>query len=112
MTLETIKAPAQLCRYCGDEMPAQPSTPGRPRQFCTRRCGRAWHILKERFERAHAAEEKREQNEYEQDWRWYGKRAADKARREARKRYAERERMRQQILQAPWKEKEKTNGRS
>jgi hypothetical protein len=105
MTLETFKAPAQLCRYCGTKMPPQPNSRGRPRSFCKARCRRDWHILKERFERERATDEQREQWNYERDWGWYGRRVADKARRSARKRLAAWQLERERILAAPWKEK-------
>jgi hypothetical protein len=98
----TLKAPATRCRYCGTEMPAQPSSPGRPRTYCSRRCRRAWHVLKEAYEREREAEEKGEANYYQMTRGWYNKRECDRLARERAKVAEERERIRQRHLAAPW----------
>jgi hypothetical protein len=102
---EALKAPTRLCRYCGDEIPAQPSSPGRPRAFCSRRCSRGWHGLKERYEREREADERSEADYYQMTRAWYGKRECDRLAREREQCNEDRERIRQQHLEAPWKEK-------
>jgi hypothetical protein len=103
---ETLKAPATRCRYCGTEMPAQPSSPGRPQIYCSRRCRRAWHVLKETYEKEREAEEVHEREYYAATRRWWDKRTCDKRARERAERAEERERIRQQHLEAPyaWRE--------
>jgi hypothetical protein len=101
-TGETLKAPARRCRYCGAEIPAQPSSPGRPRAYCSRRCSRDWHTLKEHYERERDADERSEADYYQMTRAWYGKRECDRLARERAKRNEDRERIRQRHLEAPW----------
>ena len=77
MISATLKAPERSCKGCGAEIPAQASGPGRPREFCSRRCRRDhYHRLEQaQIERERAEEKERRQREYEE--RVYGKRAAD-----------------------------------
>jgi len=82
-----LKAPARECRGCGGEIPAQPSAPGRPREFCTRDCRSGYHRRKERAEIERERREARERDLFELDVRWYGIR-------EARRRAKERGRSR------------------
>jgi endogenous inhibitor of DNA gyrase (YacG/DUF329 family) len=71
-----MKAPARACRGCGTDIPAQSSGPGRPREFCTRRCRRDLHHAQEQasIERERAEEQERQRFEYERYH--YGTRAA------------------------------------
>lgn len=72
-----MKAPERPCRGCGTLIPAQPSSRGRPRQFCTAECRPSFHYERERerleVERRAAWERAR----YRLDLRRFGKRKAD-----------------------------------
>jgi hypothetical protein len=73
----SLKAPEKTCQGCEATIPAQPSGPGRPRTFCSRRCRRDYyhHAEQAEIERERAEEKERRTQEYET--RIYGKRAAD-----------------------------------
>ena len=84
-----LKAPARECRGCGVEIPPQPHGPGRPREFCTRRCRRDFHHRREQAEIEHERVERERAARYELEKRWWGKRRADqlaKEREETRRR--------------------------
>lgn len=73
----SVKAPETSCRACGLTIPAQPSGPGRPRQFCSSVCRRRWHYgMQVAVERAARLEEEAKRS-YESDKRRYGKPIAD-----------------------------------
>jgi hypothetical protein len=99
---EAFKATERSCRYCGEEMEPQVSSPGRPRIYCSRRCRRGWHALKEAYEREREAEEAGEREYYRMTRGWYNKRECDRLARERAKVAKERERIRQRHLDAPW----------
>ena len=44
------KAPERPCKGCGATIPAQPASPGRPRQFCSRSCRRDYFHQREKDE--------------------------------------------------------------
>lgn len=74
--------PDRRCRQCGADLPPRKPGPGRPRVYCSRECSRTWHYARE-SERLEA--ERRvnwETARYEADRRIYGKREADRRRRE------------------------------
>ncbi|CAN5873679.1 hypothetical protein BH23ACT5_BH23ACT5_09860 [soil metagenome] len=73
-----LKAAERRCRGCGTLIPAQPSGPGRPREFCSQPCRRSWHHDRERERERAAQAEVGERNRYARDLRYYGKRAADR----------------------------------
>jgi hypothetical protein len=77
-----MKAPEKTCQGCEATIPAQPSGPGRPRTFCSRRCRRDYYHRLEQaeIERERAEEEERRRREYEE--RVYGKREASRRARE------------------------------
>ena len=81
-----MKAPERACRGCGSTIPAQPSGPGRPRVFCSVRCRRDFHHGLERERELDAKAEAREEMLYARDRHFYGKRQADRRRRERQKR--------------------------
>ncbi len=84
MTSDTaLKALERPCRECGTTMPAQPSGPGRPKEFCGFRCRRTWHSRQERAAEQRARDEEKERHRFETDLRFYGVR---EARRRARER--------------------------
>ena len=72
-----LKAPARECRGCGVEIPPQPRGPGRPREFCTRRCRRDFHHRQEQAEIERDRVERERTARYELEKRWWGKRHAD-----------------------------------
>jgi hypothetical protein len=63
-------------------LPAQPSGPGRPREFCSDDCRGRWHYTRTRERREAERREARERARYEFDLRVFGKRHADRAARE------------------------------
>ncbi len=71
-----LKASERPCRGCGQVLPAEPSGPGRPRVFCTRRCRRDFYHRQEQaqIERERAQERERRLRATEESW--YGKREA------------------------------------
>ena len=71
-----LKAPARTCRGCQTTIPEQPSGPGRPKEFCSRRCRRDFHHAQEQasIEQERAEEQERLRQEYET--RVYGPRLA------------------------------------
>ena len=73
----TEKAPERPCRSCGTTIPAQPSGPGRPREFCSIRCRRSFHHGQERERELAEQREEWERNRYGLDRRYYGKAKAD-----------------------------------
>ena len=74
----SLKADERPCRNCGELIPAQPSGPGRPREFCSSRCRRSWYHERERERELADRLEARERAWYELDTRIHGKRAADR----------------------------------
>jgi hypothetical protein len=46
-----MKAPERPCKACEATIPAQPSGPGRPKLFCSRRCRRDFYLVQEKAER-------------------------------------------------------------
>jgi hypothetical protein len=95
---ETLKAPPRPCRFCGAEIPEQPSSPGRPRAFCSRKCSRQWHGLKERYEREREEEQEIERALYRRDLHMYGEKGADSLARKRQKELAAREERREATL--------------
>ena len=81
-----LKAPERPCRHCGETIPAQPRRPGRPREFCTRRCRRDFHYQREQSEIEVERREAEGRRMYELDVHYYGVR-------EARRRAKERARV-------------------
>lgn len=75
-----LKAPERPCKGCDAMIPAQARTPGRPRQFCSRSCRRAYfhRLEKEELEREQAAEraEQWERNTFKTDVWHHGTREA------------------------------------
>jgi hypothetical protein len=81
-TTTVLKVDERPCRQCGATLPAEPSSPGRPRAFCNSRCRRTWHSKQEREAEQRARDEERERRKYESDIRFHGKREADRRARE------------------------------
>jgi hypothetical protein len=84
-----VKAPERSCRHCGETIPAQPRGPGRPREFCTRRCRRDFYHQQEQATLNRERAEEWERRRYELDVAYYGKRKAKrlaKERAESRRR--------------------------
>lgn len=77
-----MKADKRPCRGCGSAIPAQPSGPGRPREFCSDDCRGRFHYTRVRERREAGRREARERALYEFDLRVFGKRAADRSARE------------------------------
>ncbi len=75
-----LKAPERPCRGCDATIPAQPRGPGRPREFCSRSCRRAYFHQQEKneLERERAAEyaAKWERETFERDVYNHGRREA------------------------------------
>jgi len=88
--MPALKAPERPCRACGGTIPAQPSGPGRPRDYCSRKCRTDYHHRQEQaaIARERAAEVERRRFEYER--RVYGKREADRLARERARNRSER----------------------
>jgi endogenous inhibitor of DNA gyrase (YacG/DUF329 family) len=99
---ETLKAPPRPCRFCGTEIPEQPSSPGRPRAFCSRKCSRRWHGLKEHYEREREKEQGVERGQHEWEKRLHGEKRADSLARKRQKEIAAREKAREAFLERPW----------
>jgi len=58
-----LKAPQQPCKGCDTTIPAQPRGPGRPREFCSCSCRRAY------FHRQEKAElERQRQRQWAEEW--------------------------------------------
>jgi hypothetical protein len=76
MSDPAMKAPERSCRGCGTPIPAQPSGPGRPREFCTRDCRSGYHRRKEQAEIERERREARERDLFKIDERFYGVREA------------------------------------
>jgi endogenous inhibitor of DNA gyrase (YacG/DUF329 family) len=55
----SMKAPERPCRHCGATLPAEPSGPGRPKLFCSRRCRRDFYLLREKADRERERDEER-----------------------------------------------------
>lgn len=75
--LMTQKAPERPCRSCSAPIPAQPSGPGRPREFCSTECRRSFHYDREREREEAARQEAWERTRYRLDVQYHGKRRAD-----------------------------------
>ena len=73
----SLKAAERPCRNCGAPIPAQPSGPGRPREFCSTHCRRSFHHEKERDRELAERAEATEQAWYKLDVTVHGKRKAD-----------------------------------
>jgi len=74
----SVKAAERPCRNCGELIPAQPSGPGRPREFCSTHCRRSWHHERERERELAEQSEIRERARYELEARIHGKREANR----------------------------------
>lgn len=83
-----LKALVRICRGCGTTIPEQPSGPGRPREFCTRRCRRDFHHAQEQASIERERAEEKERLTLEHQTRVYGIR-------EAKRRAKERARIRE-----------------
>jgi hypothetical protein len=82
-----MKAPAKPCRGCGTDIPEQPSSAGRPREFCTRRCRRDFHHAQEQASIERERVEEKERLTLEHESRVYGPRQAKRwAKERARRR--------------------------
>lgn len=66
----THKAPERPCRGCETPIPAQPSGPGRPREFCSIECRRSFHHARERERQLAEQRKEWERNHYELDVRY------------------------------------------
>jgi hypothetical protein len=62
-----MKAPERLCKWCDSVMPEQPSTPGRPKQFCSKSCRRSWHYGREKFLEYYTEEHLQK---WQERWEW------------------------------------------
>ena len=62
-----VKAPERPCKWCDEVMPEQPSSPGRPKEFCSKHCRRAWHYGREQFLEVYTEEERRK---WQERWEW------------------------------------------
>jgi len=87
-TDSALKAPVRPCKGCDGTIPPQPSGPGRPREFCSRRCRRDYYHRQEQAEVDRERREEWERQRYELDRQYYGKREAN---RRAKQRARERE---------------------
>lgn len=83
-----LKAPERACKGCGETIPPQPSGPGRPREFCARRCRRDYHHRQEQREVERERAEAEERRQRSLDEHFHGKRAAARMAREREERHA------------------------
>ncbi len=104
MSAVAVKAQRTQCRFCGVQMEAQESSPGRPRVYCSRRCSRAWHTLKEQYRRAAEIDEAHEQRYYAMTRQWWDKRTCDREARRRARDGEERRQARERHLEAPWRD--------
>lgn len=71
-----LKAHVRICRGCRTTIPEQPSSPGRPKEFCTRRCRRDFHHAQEQASIERERAEEKERLTFEHQTRVYGIRQA------------------------------------
>lgn len=75
-TTAALKAEERPCKGCDATIPPQPRGPGRPREFCDRRCRRDFYHRQEKAELERERQEEWERRKQEHDIWWYGKREA------------------------------------